>query len=79
MAPIGHGLPGSSSVWTLPTAFLSGAAAAAGIAAINSIGNLAGFEEIPPSRSILFRPIKMSQAQRFKKAKMRAIEAHGRP
>jgi D-galactonate transporter len=29
--------------WTLPTAFLSGAAAAAGIAVINSIGNLAGF------------------------------------
>jgi ACS family tartrate transporter-like MFS transporter len=29
--------------WTLPTAFLSGAGAAAGIAAINSIGNLAGF------------------------------------
>ena len=29
--------------WTLPTAFLSGAAAAAGIAAVNSIGNLAGF------------------------------------
>ena len=29
--------------WTLPTAFLSGAAAACGIAAINSIGNLAGF------------------------------------
>lgn len=29
--------------WSLPTAFLSGAAAAAGIAAINSIGNLAGF------------------------------------
>jgi D-galactonate transporter len=29
--------------WTLPTAFLSGAAAAGGIAAINSIGNLAGF------------------------------------
>ena len=28
---------------TLPTAFLSGAAAAAGIAVINSIGNLAGF------------------------------------
>src|SRR5260370_38873606 len=28
--------------WTLPTAF-SGAAAAAGIAVINSIGNLAGF------------------------------------
>jgi len=29
--------------WTLPTAFLRGASAAAGIAAINSIGNLAGF------------------------------------
>jgi D-galactonate transporter len=29
--------------WTLPTAFLSGAAAACGIAVINSIGNLAGF------------------------------------
>ena len=29
--------------WTLPTAFLSGTAAAAGIAVINSIGNLAGF------------------------------------
>jgi D-galactonate transporter len=29
--------------WTLPTAFLSGAAAAGGIAIINSIGNLAGF------------------------------------
>ena len=29
--------------WTLPTTFLSGAAAAGGIAIINSIGNLAGF------------------------------------
>lgn len=29
--------------WTLPTAFLSGAGAAAGIAAANSIGNLGGF------------------------------------
>lgn len=29
--------------WTLPTAFLSGAAAAGGIALINAIGNLAGF------------------------------------
>ena len=29
--------------WTLPTSFLSGAAAAGGIAAINSIGNLSGF------------------------------------
>jgi ACS family tartrate transporter-like MFS transporter len=29
--------------WTLPAAFLSGSAAAAGIAIINSLGNLAGF------------------------------------
>jgi len=29
--------------WRLPTAFLTGAAAAAGIAAVNAIGNLAGF------------------------------------
>ncbi len=29
--------------WTLPTAFLSGASAAAGIASINSLGNLSGF------------------------------------
>ncbi|HEY1943168.1 MAG TPA: MFS transporter [Roseiarcus sp.] len=29
--------------WTLPTAFLSGAGAAAGIAAVNSIGNLGGY------------------------------------
>ncbi len=29
--------------WSLPTAFLSGTAAAAGIAAINSVGNVAGF------------------------------------
>lgn len=29
--------------WTLPTAFLSGAAAAAGIAVINAVGNLGGF------------------------------------
>jgi MFS transporter, ACS family, tartrate transporter len=29
--------------WTFPTAFLSGAAAAGGIAMINSLGNLAGF------------------------------------
>ena len=29
--------------WTFPTAFLSGPAAAGGIALINSIGNLAGF------------------------------------
>ena len=29
--------------WSLPTAFLTGAAAASGIAVINSVGNLAGF------------------------------------
>ena len=29
--------------WSLPTAFLSGAAAAAGIAVINALGNIAGF------------------------------------
>ena len=29
--------------WTLPTAFLSGTAAAGGLALINSIGNLGGF------------------------------------
>ncbi len=29
--------------WSLPTAFLSGTAAAGGIALINSIGNLGGF------------------------------------
>jgi nitrate/nitrite transporter NarK len=29
--------------WSLPTAFLGGAAAAAGIAMINSLGNLAGY------------------------------------
>jgi nitrate/nitrite transporter NarK len=29
--------------WSLPTAILQGTAAAAGIAAINSIGNLGGF------------------------------------
>jgi MFS transporter, ACS family, tartrate transporter len=30
-------------LWSMPTAFLSGSAAAAGIATINSIGNLGGF------------------------------------
>jgi ACS family tartrate transporter-like MFS transporter len=40
----GFGIFGALPVfWTLPTAFLSGAAAAGGIAIINSIGNLAGF------------------------------------
>jgi nitrate/nitrite transporter NarK len=34
------GLP---TFWTLPTAFLAGTAAAAGIAWINSIGNLGGY------------------------------------
>ena len=40
----GFGIFGCLPVfWTLPTAFLSGPAAAGGIAIINSIGNLAGF------------------------------------
>jgi D-galactonate transporter len=40
----GFGIFGNLPVfWTLPTAFLSGPAAAGGIALINSIGNLAGF------------------------------------
>jgi len=34
---------GLAQFWVLPPAFLGGAAAAAGIALINSIGNLAGF------------------------------------
>jgi hypothetical protein len=32
-----------SQFWNLPTAVLSGAAAATGIAVVNSVGNLAGF------------------------------------
>ena len=32
-----------ASFWTLPSAFLGGAAAAAGIALVNSLGNVAGF------------------------------------
>jgi D-galactonate transporter len=32
-----------AAFWTLPAAFLSGAAAAAGIALVNSLGNIAGF------------------------------------
>jgi ACS family tartrate transporter-like MFS transporter len=40
----GFGIFGALPVfWTFPTAFLGGAAAAGGIALINSIGNLAGF------------------------------------
>ena len=40
----GFGIFGALPVfWTFPAAFLSGAAAAGGIALINSIGNLAGF------------------------------------
>ena len=36
-------LTATALFWSLPTAFLSGVSAAAGIAAINSFGNLAGF------------------------------------
>jgi hypothetical protein len=32
-----------SAFWTLPAAFLGGAAAAAGIALVNALGNIAGF------------------------------------
>ena len=33
----------TATFWTLPTGFLTGSAAAGGIALINSIGNLGGF------------------------------------
>ena len=33
----------NGNIWTLPTAFLTGTAAAGGIALINSIGNIGGF------------------------------------
>ena len=36
-------IPAAPMFWALPTAFLAGSAAAAGIAAINSVANLAGF------------------------------------
>jgi MFS family permease len=36
-------LSSAALFWSLPTAFLGGVSAAAGIAAINSVGNLAGF------------------------------------
>jgi hypothetical protein len=36
-------LSGVSLFWGIPTAFLAGVSAAAGIATINSVGNLAGF------------------------------------
>ncbi len=40
----GFGIYGAQPCfWALPTTFLSGAAAAAGIAAVNSLGNLSGF------------------------------------
>ena len=46
--------------WTLPTALLSGSAAAGGIALINSIGNLAGLVPTPSAlsrtRPRAFRP-----------------------
>jgi ACS family tartrate transporter-like MFS transporter len=44
LAVAGFGIFGALPVfWTFPAAFLSGPAAAGGIALINSIGNLAGF------------------------------------
>jgi hypothetical protein len=38
--------------WTLPTNFLSDAAAAGSIAAINSIGNFAGFADLVEADSV---------------------------
>lgn len=47
MAGLVLAVAGASSAqaafWSLPAAFLGGAAAAAGIALVNSLGNLAGF------------------------------------
>jgi cyanate permease len=40
---VAAGLATTPVFWSLPTAFLGGTAAAAGIALVNSIGNLAGF------------------------------------
>jgi len=37
------GYAANATFWTLPTSFLTGVAAAGGIALINSIGNLGGF------------------------------------
>ncbi len=36
-------LTATATFWSLPTAFLSGAGGAVGIAVINSVGNIAGF------------------------------------
>jgi LPXTG-motif cell wall-anchored protein len=36
-------LPATAMFWSLPTHYLTGAAAASGIALINSVGNIAGF------------------------------------
>ncbi|CAN5421092.1 hypothetical protein BH24ACT9_BH24ACT9_16780 [soil metagenome] len=35
--------PAFPAFWTLPTAFLTGVTAAAGIATVNSLGNVSGF------------------------------------
>ena len=45
-------LPG---FWSLPTAYLTGAAAAAGIGLINSLGNLSGFRRAVRHRAALRR------------------------
>jgi hypothetical protein len=42
---------GQPVLWSLPSSFLTGAGAAAGLAAINSVGNLGGF--IAPERRAL--------------------------
>ncbi|MBX5453388.1 MAG: MFS transporter [Acidobacteriia bacterium] len=43
VAAVAGALSAQAAFWSLPAAFLGGAAAAAGIALINSLGNLAGF------------------------------------
>jgi nitrate/nitrite transporter NarK len=51
-----------SCFWSLPTAFLSGTAAAAGIAWINSLGNLAGYVSPFVVGSVRDRTASMSAA-----------------
>ena len=53
------GLP---TFWTLPTGFLTGSAAAGGIALINSIGNLGGFVGPYASAGSRMRPAKQRSA-----------------
>ncbi|MEX3787636.1 MFS transporter [Paraburkholderia sp. BR14374] len=60
--------------WTLPTGYLGGAAAAGGIALINSIGNLGGFVA-PNLKGLAERAIGSSQAGMFSLAVVGLIGA----